>query len=151
MDREALKNLDFYSIIDQIGEYCHSEATRELIKTISPFLQDSFISMRSGRWVIPVRMDSKGEVKGIVHDVSRSGDTAFIEPVEIIGPSNELENIIAEERVEELRILRGISDLIRAEAEEIRSQFKILLEIDLLNSIVLFSERINAQIPEINE
>ncbi|MFN3396779.1 MAG: endonuclease MutS2, partial [Thermodesulfovibrionales bacterium] len=120
-------------------------------KRIAPFLQDDFISMRSGRWVIPVRMDSKGEVKGIVHDVSRSGDTAFIEPVEIMGLSNELENIIAEERVEELRILREISGLIRVESEEIERQFSILITIDLLNSIVLFSERVKAQIPDINE
>ncbi|MFN3480897.1 MAG: endonuclease MutS2, partial [Thermodesulfovibrionales bacterium] len=120
-------------------------------KRIAPFLQDNFISMRSGRWVIPVRMDSKGEVKGVVHDVSRSGDTAFIEPVEIIGLSNELENIIAEEKVEELRILRGISDMIRAEAGEIERQFRILVTIDLINSIALFSERIKAQIPDINE
>lgn len=120
-------------------------------KRIAPFLQDSFISMRSGRWVIPVRMDSKGEVKGIVHDVSRSGDTAFIEPVEIIGISNELENTIAEEKVEELRILREISRLIRAEADEIGRQFNILVTIDLLNSIALFSESIKARIPDINK
>lgn len=120
-------------------------------RRISTFLQDSFISMRSGRWVIPVRMDSKGEVKGIVHDVSRSGDTAFIEPAEIMELSNEFENIIAEERVEELRILRDISGLIRIESEEIKRQFSILITIDLLNSIVLFSERIKARIPDINE
>lgn len=120
-------------------------------RRVAPFLQDNFISMRSGRWVIPVRMDSKGEVKGIVHDVSRSGDTAFIEPLEIIGLSNELENIIAEERVEELRILRGISDMIRAEAGEIERQFRILVMIDLINSIALFSEKIKARIPHINE
>lgn len=126
---------------------------KELItdKRIAPFLQDSFISMRSERWVIPVRMDSKGEVKGVVHDVSRSGDTAFIEPMEIIGLSNELENIIAEERVEELRILREISDLIRKDADEIMRQFSILLKIDLLNSITLFCEGIKAEIPDIND
>lgn len=118
-------------------------------KRITPFLQDNFISTRSGRWVIPVRMDSKGDVKGIVHDVSRSGDTAFIEPLEIIGLSNELENIVAEERVEELRILRGISNLIRAEAKEIDRQFRVLVMIDLLNSIAIFSEMTRARIPEI--
>lgn len=120
-------------------------------RLMAPFLRDSFISTRSGRWVIPVRMDSKGEVKGIVHDISRSGDTAFIEPIEIIGLSNELENTIAEEKVEELRILRDICGLIRANADEILRQFRVLLEIDLLNSIVIFSERLRAQIPHINE
>ncbi|MBI5181128.1 MAG: endonuclease MutS2, partial [Nitrospirae bacterium] len=70
------------------------------------FLQDNFITQRSGRWVIPVRMDSKGHVQGVVHDVSRTGETAFIEPISIIGLSNELENIIADEKAEEIRILK---------------------------------------------
>jgi len=72
------------------------------------FLQDDFITNRSGRWVIPVRMDSKGQVPGVVHDVSKSGETAFIEPLAIISLSNELENLIAAQKAEEIRILRGI-------------------------------------------
>ena len=58
---------------------------------IEIFLQDDFITQRSGRWVIPVRMDSKGMVKGVVHDISASGETAFMEPLEIIPFVNELE------------------------------------------------------------
>src|SRR5208282_3057549 len=61
---------------------------------VSVFLQDDFITNRSGRWVIPVRMDSKGQVQGVVHDVSKSGETAFIEPLSIISLSNELENLV---------------------------------------------------------
>jgi len=64
------------------------------------FLQDDFITIRSGRWVIPVRMDSKGMVPGVVHDVSSSGETAFMEPLEIIPFVNELENLSAEEKAE---------------------------------------------------
>ncbi len=62
---------------------------------VAVFLQDDFITQRSGRWVVPVRMDSKGQVAGVVHDVSRSGETAFVEPLAIINYSNELENLIA--------------------------------------------------------
>ncbi|HYA31280.1 MAG TPA: hypothetical protein VED67_00870, partial [Thermodesulfovibrionales bacterium] len=80
----------------------------------SVFLQDTFITQRSGRWVIPVRMDSKGLVPGVVHDVSRSGETAFVEPLAIISLSNELENLIAEQKAEEIRILRDISSRVRA-------------------------------------
>jgi len=76
---------------------------------IEIFLQDDFfITQRSGRWVIPVRMDSKGMVKGVVHDVSSSGETAFMEPLEIIPFVNELENLTAEEKAEEIRILREL-------------------------------------------
>ena len=80
---------------------------------ISVFLQDDFITQRGGRWVIPVRMDSKGQVAGVVHDVSNSGETAFMEPLEIIGLANELENLVAEEKVEEIRILRQLSSTSR--------------------------------------
>ena len=59
------------------------EIVRE--RDITVFLQDDFVTQRGGRWVIPVRMDSKGQVPGVVHDVSNSGETAFMEPLEIIG------------------------------------------------------------------
>ena len=86
---------------------------------IEIFLQDDFITQRSGRWVIPVRMDSKGMVKGVVHDVSSSGETAFMEPLEIIPFVNELENLAAEEKAEEIRILRQLSSWIREDSSEL--------------------------------
>ena len=71
----------------------------------SQYSQSDFVTERSGRWVIPVRMDSKGQVPGVVHDVSRTGETAFIEPLGIIGLSNELENLVADEKAEEIASL----------------------------------------------
>src|SRR5208282_5189534 len=91
---------------------------------VSVFLQDDFITNRSGRWVIPVRMDSKGQVQGVVHDVSKSGETAFIEPLSIISLSNELENLVAGQKTEEIRILRSISSRIRAGAGDIGVQYR---------------------------
>jgi len=125
------------------------EITRDA--ALAPFLQDDFITKRSGRWVIPVRMDSKGMVKGVVHDVSRSGETAFMEPLETIGMSNELENLMAEEKAEEIRILKALSGLVRAEAESIAAQFETLVELDALQSIAEFSDLLGMEEPEINE
>lgn len=118
---------------------------------ITPFLQDNFITQRSGRWVIPVRMDSKGQVHGVVHDVSRSGETAFIEPLPIISLSNELENLIAEQKAEEIRILRSISSKIRAASPEIESDFEIVVYIDMLNCIALFADRVRMESPHISD
>lgn len=118
---------------------------------VAVFLQDDFITQRSGRWVIPVRMDSKGQVQGVVHDVSKSGETAFIEPLPIISLSNELENLIAEQKAEEIRILRNISANIRAAASEIASEYRITVYIDVLNSIALFADRLGMETPMINE
>jgi DNA mismatch repair protein MutS2 len=120
-------------------------------KKAIPFLQDSFITKRAGRWVIPIRMDSKGQVSGVVHDVSKSGETAFIEPLEIIGLSNELENLIAEEKAEEIRILRNICQMIRQLADEIKAQYTIIIYLDVLNSIARFSDLLKMNVPLIND
>ncbi len=114
------------------------------------FLQDDFITIRSGRWVIPVRMDSKGMVPGVVHDVSSSGETAFMEPLEIIPFVNELENLTAEEKSEEIRILRQLSAWIREDAERIRACFDTLVELDRLDCLAQFSELFNLAVPELN-
>ncbi|HEY3308400.1 MAG TPA: endonuclease MutS2 [Desulfuromonadaceae bacterium] len=118
---------------------------------IEIFLQDDFITQRSGRWVIPVRMDSKGMVKGIVHDVSASGETAFMEPLEIIPFVNELENLSAEEKAEEIRILRQLSAWIREDASALEGCFATLTALDLLNSIAGFAGLYDLETPVINE
>jgi len=123
------------------------EIVRE--RDISVFLQDDFVTQRGGRWVIPVRMDSKGQVAGVVHDVSNSGETAFMEPLEIIGLANELENLSAEEKVEEIRILREICGWIREDADELAAQQAVLIQVDLLNAVASFADTLDARVPEI--
>lgn len=115
------------------------------------FLQDDFITIRSGRWVIPVRMDSKGMVQGVVHDVSSSGETAFMEPLEIIPFVNELENLTAEEKAEEIRILRRLSAWIREDADRIAACFNTLVELDRLDCLAGYAERFNMAVPELSE
>jgi DNA mismatch repair protein MutS2 len=113
------------------------------------FLQDDFITQRNGRWVIPVRMDSKGMVPGVVHDVSNSGETAFMEPIEIIGIVNELENISAEEKAEQIRILKEIAGWIREDADSLLADFRALVQLDFINAAGKFADLINAGIPQI--
>ena len=125
----------------------------EIIRSsgIEIFLQDDFITQRSGRWVIPVRMDSKGMVKGVVHDVSSSGETAFMEPLEIIPFVNELENLTAEEKAEEIRILRQLSAWIREDAAEITACFETLLQLDVLNSMARFADEFDLEPARLND
>lgn len=125
------------------------EMVRE--ESVSVFLQDTFITSRSGRWVIPVRMDSKGQVPGVVHDVSKSGETAFIEPLPVIHLSNELENLMAEQRAEEIRILRSLSAGVREAAEELSVQYRIIVYLDTLSSVARLADSLRMQIPRINE
>ncbi len=141
--RERIRRLEV-KIVKKLEEIVRDER-------VSVFLQDDFITKRSGRWVIPVRMDSKGQVSGVVHDVSKSGETAFMEPLAIINLANELENLIAEQKAEEIRILREISAQIRNEADGIAREFNILIDLDALASIARFSEALSMSIPEIND
>ena len=115
------------------------------------FLQDDFITQRGGRWVIPVRMDSKGMVPGVVHDVSNSGETAFMEPIEIIGLANELENLAADEKAEQIRILRQICQWVREDLAGIGDEFRALVQLDLLNSIAGFADSLRAEVPVISD
>ncbi len=124
------------------------EMTRDA--SLSVFLQDDFITKRASRWVIPVRMDSKGMVPGVVHDISKSGETAFIEPLAVIHLSNELENLSAEEKAEELRILRAISSEIRQRADEIAAEFVVIVHLDMLNCIARFADQLHMEVPEIS-
>ncbi|QEM69392.1 endonuclease MutS2 [Geobacter sp. FeAm09] len=117
---------------------------------IEIFLQDDFITQRSGRWVIPVRMDSKGMVRGVVHDVSASGETAFMEPLEIIPFVNELENVSAEEKAEEIRILRQLSAWLREDAPALEGCFATLVTLDALNCMARFAERYGLETPNLN-
>jgi DNA mismatch repair protein MutS2 len=118
---------------------------------VAIFLQDDFITQRSGRWVIPVRMDSKGMVAGVVHDVSNTGETAFMEPLEIIGLANELENLAAEIKAEEIRIVRVLCREIRLAADDILREFHVLVRLDILNSIARFADTIEAYAPVISD
>ena len=118
---------------------------------VAIFLQDDFITQRNGRWVIPVRMDSKGMVQGVVHDVSNSGETAFMEPLEIIPLANELENLFAEVKVEEIRIVRELCRWIREEADAIEAEFDMLVELDRLHSIARFADQVGGEIPRLVE
>ncbi len=119
-------------------------------KDISPLLQERFITKRDSRWVIPVKIEFKRRIPGIIHDVSRSGDTAFVEPIEILPLSQKLEELQAEEKIEEMRILRDLTEEIRKNYEILEKLYKLLVYIDAIHSISRFALRFNLSIPEVN-
>ena len=95
-------------------------------------LQENFVTSRSGRWVIPVRRDAQFRIPGIVHDLSNTGETAFVEPLETLPFGNELGALHAEERAEESRILRVLSATIRLAILEIETTYETLVALDAL-------------------
>ncbi len=119
--------------------------------SLAPHLQDHFLAERNNRWVIPVKIDSRGSVPGIVHDVSNTGETVYVEPYAIQQLGNELESYRAEEKLEEHRILRMLTSLLKEHLGEIEGDYTIVAHIDALQAIAVFSEQMAMVPPEINE
>jgi DNA mismatch repair protein MutS2 len=120
-------------------------------KELIPHLQDFFIAERNNRWVIPVKRDSKGSVPGIVHDISNTGETVYVEPYSIQRFGNELESLRAEEKLEVYRILKMLSSLLRVHLHEIEEDHRIVAEVDKLQALAGFSKQMDMSPPEMNE
>ncbi|NLY09777.1 MAG: endonuclease MutS2 [Tissierellia bacterium] len=94
------------------------------------YLQDSLVTMRGGRYVVPVKSEHKGIVDGLVHDVSSSGATVFIEPTAVVNLNNELRQLDAEEDQEIHRILQELSGYVGEMAEELTENLRHLTALD---------------------
>ena len=117
----------------------------------SKFLQDPIITQRSGRFVVPVRAEHRGDVAGIVHDTSGSGATVFIEPAAVVEGNNQLRILESEERVEIERILMELSQLCAEQAEDIELDFKLLVELDIHFAKAEFSAKHRCAPPVLND
>lgn len=113
-------------------------------------LQDQLITERNGRYVLPVKVEAKRELKGIVHDISNTGATVFIEPMETIEAGNELRQYEVEERQEVERILASLSAMVGAAAEDINTNTGILARLDLALAKANYAGRIRGIEPEIS-
>ena len=113
-------------------------------------LQERLITMRSGRWVLPVKETHRHLVKGVLHDKSASGATAFLEPLATLELNNQIRRLEAEEHHEMDRILRALTGLIRQDASELRQNFEILIALDGIHAMALTSKALNEHQPALN-
>jgi DNA mismatch repair protein MutS2 len=104
---------------------------QSLLHSMRTSLQDAVITQRNGRYVLPVKSDERGRVKGIVHDQSASGQTLFIEPLPIVEAGNRIRGLESEERHEVERILRELSNRIAIHRDELDGSVEALAELDL--------------------
>jgi DNA mismatch repair protein MutS2 len=104
--------------------------------------QESIVTLRDGRYVVPIKADFRGEVRGIVHDVSSSGATVFVEPLAVVDLANTWRELHIEERREVERILRRLSGLVGAEAETIADNVSVLAQLDLLLAAARLAEEL---------
>ncbi len=105
--------------------------------------QESIVTLRDGRYVVPIKADFRGEVRGIVHDVSSSGATLFIEPLAVVDLANRWRELQIEERHEVERVLRSLSALVGTAAAAIDGNVAVLAELDLLLASARLGEELS--------
>jgi DNA mismatch repair protein MutS2 len=110
-------------------------------------IQDAIVTVRDGRFVVPIKAEFSGEVPGIVHDASSSGATLFIEPLAALETNNRLRALRAQEEHEVARILAELSTLVGGEAEQIALNVALYVELDLACARAVLAERMNAVVP----
>ena len=131
-------------IRDQVNQMLHSRRYEEI-------LQEQYFAQREGRYVIPVKTDMRGQVPGIVHDVSASGATVFIEPRELVELNNSIKVADLEIEREVRRILRELSALVAAQAELVLAGLEALAELDGIAARALFGRQLKAQPVGLND
>lgn len=100
--------------------------------SIAQYLQEALVTQRDGRYVLPLRADFKGRVRGVIHDQSSSGATLFIEPLSVVEMNNQYRELQLEERDEERRILQALSGTIGESSHEILALIDMIAELDLV-------------------
>ena len=112
-------------------------------------LQEALITQRDGRFVVPVKAECKGSIPGLVHDISSSGATLFVEPMGVVQANNELKELEAREKKEIDRILRQLSAACAGSMENILWDYDILVHLDVIFARAQLSYQLNASRPEV--
>ncbi len=129
------------------------ESLQKLITSPSyaKFLRDPIITLRQDRYVVPVKAEFKNEIPGLIHDVSSTGSTFFIEPMSSVNANNALRELLLREKKEIERILAELSAEAAAHRETISQNYTMLVELDVIFARAKLSFRMNATAPEIRD
>ena len=113
--------------------------------TYAKVLQEPIITLRSDRYVVPVKAECKGAISGLVHDISASGATLFIEPMAAVKANNELRELAAKEKLEIERILAELSAECAEHRDDINADYEVLVRLDLIFAKAKLSYKLNCQ------
>ena len=127
------------------------DVLQELLKQKAQMLTEGIIASRNGRQVLPVKNTYRNKIAGVVHDISASGNTVYIEPREVVKLSEEIASLRADERYEMMRILQELSERVRPHAAEIANDAWIIGHLDLIRAKVRFIQETGAVVPQVSE
>ncbi len=116
---------------------------------LAPHLQDRFFTQREERYVVPIRVDARSQVRGIVHGTSQSGQTVFVEPEDLVDLNNRLKLAELEVSEEERRILAELSRLVEDQLPRIVTNLEVLAELDLIDAKARLAIELRATPPEL--
>ena len=119
--------------------------------TTNKFLQDAVVSLRNGRYVVPVRAEYRGEVGGVIHDVSSTGATVFVEPTAVVEANARIMQLRAQEQEEITRILSAFSAQVGSLEPQFSYSYDAMLEIDLLLAKARLAVEQNAFMPQVSD
>ena len=114
------------------------------------FLREAIVTMRNGRYVVPVKIEHRGEIKGLVHDTSSSGATVFIEPAGVVEANNEIKVLQSKERDEIDRILSELSSEAGSFYETIKASYECAVELDVIFAKARLAYDMKAALPKLN-
>ena len=127
------------------------DVLQDLLKHKAQMLTEGIIASRNGRQVLPVKNTYRNKIAGVVHDISASGNTVYIEPREVVKLSEEIASLRADERYEMMRILQELSERVRPHAAEIANDAWIIGHLDLIRAKVRFIQETGAVVPQVSE
>ena len=138
----------------------HMRATESKVRDIlqklissnqSKYLQEAIITIRSDRYVVPVKSEHKNAIRGLVHDVSSSGSTFFIEPMGVVKANNELRELLAKEKKEIERILAELSAQCATHKEDILEDYQLLVWLDTIFARAKLSLKLECTEPRLSD
>ena len=133
-----------------------SEKIKDILDKIvrgntAKYLQEAIVTQRDGRYVVPLKVENKGQVPGIVHDISSTGSTLFVEPMSVVETNNEIRVLKLREQEEIDRILAELSSEAGNFADSIINSYNCLIELNLIFAKAKLAYKMKATLPKIND
>ena len=135
----------------QINDKVHAQLQTMVNGSSRTYLQDAVVTMRNGRYCIPVKAEYRGQVPGMIHDQSQTGSTLFVEPMAVIKLNNDLRELELKEEKEIEIILASLSALCGEETEALRDDLTLLTRLDFIFAKAQLSRSMNATEPVFNQ